>query len=209
MLTVAKGMQAEASNPDETIGQDRRQHRRVPIQLLGRYMLPDKSEFPCQVRNISAGGMAISCPASGQLGDRLIAYIDDIGRVEGVITRTEEYGAAVQFTISSARRERIVERLTWILSSKQMDVPEGRREARYAPANPECRFVLPDGRSYECEVIDISMSGASIKVDVVPGIGTPVRLGRMNGTVARIHDTGIAIEFDDMPDPGTLADHFS
>ncbi|MBS0530873.1 MAG: PilZ domain-containing protein, partial [Proteobacteria bacterium] len=40
--------------PDE-----RRRFQRVKIHLLGRYMLPDRREFPCQIVNMSPGGLAM------------------------------------------------------------------------------------------------------------------------------------------------------
>jgi len=201
-------MASQATKPSVSSHADRRQHKRVAITLLGRYMLPDKREFPCQVRNLSAGGMAIACPESGEIGDHVIAYIDDIGRIEGIVVRAEDNGAAISFTISQLRRQKIVERLTWLLNGKPPGIGDERRSERVKPKVQDSRFVLPDGRSYPCEVIDISMSGASIAVDVVPGIGTPVTLGKMHGTVVRVHDTGVGIQFDDVPDLGTLADHF-
>ena len=47
-------------------GEERRRFQRVHVDLLGRYMLPDRREFPCQVVNMSPGGMALIAPVSGQ-----------------------------------------------------------------------------------------------------------------------------------------------
>lgn len=201
-------MSSSATKLKDNTEQDRRQHKRVPMTLLGRYMLPDKQEFPCQLRNLSAGGMSILCPETGEIGDHVIAYINDIGRVEGIVVRVEEHGAAISFTISQGRRQKIVERLTWLMSGKSMGVPDTRDHKRVRPEKPETHFILPDGRSYPCEVIDISLSGASIKVSVLPGVGTPVTLGKMRGTIVRVFETGVAIEFDDAVYTGTLSDHF-
>jgi hypothetical protein len=33
--------------------EERRRFQRVKVHLLGRYMLPDRREFPCQVINMS------------------------------------------------------------------------------------------------------------------------------------------------------------
>ena len=57
------------------------------------------------------------------------------------------------------------------------------------------QLTLSDGRTYACEVIDISISGAAVKADIVPSVGTYVMLGKMRGRVTRIHDAGIGIEF--------------
>ena len=47
-------------------GEERRRFQRVRVDLLGRYMLPDRREFPCQVVNMSPGGMALIAPVTGQ-----------------------------------------------------------------------------------------------------------------------------------------------
>ena len=60
--------------------QERRRFQRVRVNLLGRYMLPDRREFPCQVVNMSPGGMALIAPMIGHIGERVIAYVDQIGR---------------------------------------------------------------------------------------------------------------------------------
>ena len=39
--------------------EERRRFQRVRVDLLGRYMLADRREFPCQVVNMSPGGMAV------------------------------------------------------------------------------------------------------------------------------------------------------
>jgi len=67
--------------------EERRRHQRVRVNLQGRYILVDRSEFPCQVVNISPGGIALIAPVSGAVGDRVIAYVDHLGRLEGKIAR--------------------------------------------------------------------------------------------------------------------------
>jgi c-di-GMP-binding flagellar brake protein YcgR len=48
------------------LSQERRRFQRVSVNLLGRYMLSDRREFPCQVTNMSPGGMALIAPVAGQ-----------------------------------------------------------------------------------------------------------------------------------------------
>jgi hypothetical protein len=55
------------------LAEERRKHQRVSVNLLGRYMLADRREFPCQVTNMSPGGMALIAPVSGNPGERVIA----------------------------------------------------------------------------------------------------------------------------------------
>ena len=46
------------------LADERRRHQRVKVDLLGRYMLPDRREFPCQVVDMSPGGISMVAPVS-------------------------------------------------------------------------------------------------------------------------------------------------
>ena len=67
---------AEAKPRLRPLSEERRRFQRVRVDLLGRYMLPDRREFPCQIVNMSPGGMALIAPVSGQPGDRPQAFLD-------------------------------------------------------------------------------------------------------------------------------------
>lgn len=187
---------------------DRRLYKRIPLELKGRFMLPDRSEHDCLVRDISGSGLSLITPLTGEVGDRVVAYISEIGRLEGDIVRTFDDGFAIELRITPFKREKLLRTLCTLDQSAEAEETAARRHHRFVPQKRGSDFTLPDGRSYPCEVIDMSLSGASIRVGVVPGIGTTVYLGKMRGTVARHHREGVAIEFTDMPDLGTLADHF-
>ena len=76
------------------LSEERRRFQRVRVNLLGRYMLADRREFPCQVTDMSPGGMALVAPVVGQIQERVIAYVDHVGRLEGLITRQFQNGRA-------------------------------------------------------------------------------------------------------------------
>jgi hypothetical protein len=88
---------------------DRRRFRRVPIRVLGRFLRVDKVEYPCQVVNMSAGGMAMLSPVQCRDGERIVAYLDNFGRIEGVVIRCVDGGMAVRIVVVSisARRSQI------------------------------------------------------------------------------------------------------
>ncbi|RZK89277.1 MAG: PilZ domain-containing protein, partial [Methylobacterium sp.] len=44
---------------------DLRRHQRVPVSLLGRYMLSDRREYPCQTVDMSPGGVRLTCAVVG------------------------------------------------------------------------------------------------------------------------------------------------
>jgi hypothetical protein len=92
--------------------QERRRFQRVKVHLLGRYMLPDRREFPCQIINMSPGGLALLAPGIGNVGDRVIAYLDHIGRVEGRITRIIDNGFAMTVGATARKRDKLAAQLT-------------------------------------------------------------------------------------------------
>ena len=63
------------------------------------------------------------------------------------------------------------------------------------PRNTRTELTLDDGRRYPCRIIDLSLSGAAIDIEVRPALGTPVQLGSMKGRVVRHFQEGVAIEF--------------
>ena len=85
------------------LADERRRFQRVRVNLLGRYMLADRREFPCQVTDMSPGGMAVIAPVSGQVGERVIAYVDHVGRLEGVIARQFQNGFAMTIAATTAQ----------------------------------------------------------------------------------------------------------
>src|SRR3569832_2992634 len=57
--------------------------QRVKITVLGRYMLANRSEFPCQVLEMSPGDAVVIAPVAGNPGEKVIAYLDHLGCVVG------------------------------------------------------------------------------------------------------------------------------
>ncbi len=167
-------------------------------------MLEDRREFPCQTINMSPGGVAMATPVLGRVGERVVAYLDHVGRIEGVVVRQFERGFAMSVWATLRRRDKLAEQLTWLANREMLGLPEGRRHERSAPQEPVSTLVLPDGVEVSCRVIDVSLSGAGIASDLRPPIGTVVMLGKTPGKVVRHLDNGFGIEFirlvDEQPD---------
>jgi hypothetical protein len=180
----------------------------VSVKLFGRFMLEDKQEYPCQVIDISAGGVALVSPVACDPGQRVVAYLDNIGRVEGEVVRVLEGGFAMRIAATSRKREKIVNLLTWLINHKSLGLAEDRKHERLTPSNAVARLGLPDGSFVECRVLDVSLSGASVALADKPEIGTEVTLGRMQGEIVRHHEQGIGIRFTNVQDQVALARHF-
>ena len=177
--------------------------------MLGRYMLPDRREFPCQVINMSPGGMALVAPMSGAPGERIIAYVDHLGRLEGQIARVFENGFAMSISATARKRDKLAAQLTWLANRHILSLPEDRRHGRIVPRNPVGRLILPNGVNLTCRIIDVSQSGAGIASRERPPIGTLVTLGKVQGRVVRHLEDGFAIEFTRLQHPDSLEDNIT
>lgn len=173
-------------------------------------MLEDRREFTCQVIDMSPGGAALMIPAVARQGERVVAYIDHIGRVEGQVARLMDGGFAMTLSMTQRKRDRLAAQLTWLANRHILNLPEDRRHERFVPRNPFSRLILPDGTEIKCRVLDVSPSGAAITgLTTKPAIGTPVTLGLMRGRVVRLFDEGVAVEFSVLHTEDTLHRMFS
>ena len=186
--------------------EERRRFQRVKVNLLGRYMLSDRREYPCQVINMSPGGMALLAAVCGQVAERVIAYVDHVGRLEGAIARQFEGGFAMSIAATARKRDKLAAQLTWLANRHILGLPEDRRQDRIAPRNPFARLILPNGLNVACRVMDISQSGAAIKTDQRPPIGAPITIGKTSARVVRHLEEGIAIEFTRLQHPDFVED---
>jgi hypothetical protein len=186
------------------LSEERRRFQRVRVNLLGRYMLADRREFPCQVTDMSPGGMALVAPVNGKAGERVIAYVDHIGRLEGTIARQFPNGFAMTIQATPRKRDKLASQLTWLANRHVLGLPEDRRHDRVVPRDPRAVLVLPDGSQMVCQIIDMSLSGAAVASETKPPVGTIIRLGKTPGRVIRHVDHGFAVEFTRLQHPDFL-----
>ncbi len=190
------------------IGADRRRHRRIHLNLLGRFMRSNKREYPCQLVDISVGGASIQSPVVLERDERVIAYFDHIGGIEGQVVRLFDGGFAMRLSATQHKREKLAAQLTWLINRAEMSGIEERRHERVALTNKLSVLKLADGSELDCQVIDISLSGASLGMRLRPELGSEVVLGKQRARVMRHHDSGIGVEFLDMQEPEALRRYF-
>jgi len=177
------------------LSEERRRFQRVRVNLAGRFMLADRREFPCQVVNMSPGGMALIAPVGGAPGERIIAYVDHLGRLEGHVARLFQSGFAMTISATPRKRDKPAAQLTWLANRHILGLPEDRRHGRIVPRNPTGRLIMPNGVNLTCRIIDVSQSGAGIATDQRPPIGALVTIGKVQGRVVRHLEDGFAVEF--------------
>lgn len=174
---------------------ERRRHQRVRVPLLGRYMLADHREYPCQTLDISPGGTMMVAPVRGAIGERVVAYLEHIGRIEGVVTRHFGSGFAMSIVATIRKRDKIASQLTWLANREDLGLPEDRRHERVVPVNAASVLRFESGRELQVRLIDVSLSGAALALDQRPAIGASVTLGSTPAKVVRHFGGGIAVEF--------------
>ena len=158
-------------------------------------MLRDRREFACQTLDISPGGVAIVAPVRGAVGERVVAYFDHLGRLEGTVTRHLQEGFALAVSVPLLKREKLADQLTWLANRHALGLPEDRRHERVRPNIVRTQMQLADGQTFGARIIDLSLSGVAVAVDMKPPVGSPVLIGSTMGRVVRVFEQGVAVEF--------------
>jgi len=177
---------------------ERRRYDRVAVALRGRYMLADGKEFDCQIVDVSPVGFAIRGPLAGDLGERVVAYVEELGRIEGVIVRraADDEWFALDLRTPLSRRRKLEKKIDWLVRQQTGEATERRRFARFDQEQEQTTLQLSDGRAFVAGLIDMSISGAALEVDVAPPIGARVTVGKQRSHVSRHFAGGIAVTFD-------------
>src|ERR1700759_278327 len=176
-------------------GAERRRFRRVRVDLPGRLFVPsDAREARCTISDLSPGGAAIVCEIIPEPGTPVVLYVDGFGRFEGSVARRDGYGFGISFVCTPSKRERTAEQLILFLNKTLVDDSVLRRHERSSQKG-FAKFTRADGTIVQCEVMDISVGGVSLKTDTKPLIGEFVLIAQIAGRVARHHADGIGIEF--------------
>jgi PilZ domain len=184
---------------------ERRRFRRVPIDIRGKVFVPgDERDASCRIIDLSPGGAQVACEMGLPAGTPIVLYVDGFGRFEGVVARPTDAqdnadgNFGIKFHCSALKRERVAEQLTVFLNKGVVDESAMRRHER-EPTKGLARFTRANGDIVGCEVLDLSLSGVSLKSEVKPPLGEVVLIGQMAGRVARHHENGVAIEFVGAP----------
>ena len=147
--------------------------------------------------DVSPGGVAFMSEETVEDGERIVAYLDEIGRVEGRVVREFEGGFAIVMRLPSAKRERLADQLTWLTNRHALGLPEDRRHERIRPDHIRTTLILPQGRELLATIIDVSRSGVALYLNstLTNAVGTPVTVGATQGRIVRLLANGAAVEF--------------
>ncbi len=178
---------------------ERRRFRRLPLVIGGRLLDAGGREHDCRTADISPGDVRIVSAAPPEVGQRVVIYLEGLGRVSGKVARQCDAGeVAVIFDFSAHKREKLAEQLTLAIN-RDLGVTDDA-----APIISEGAQLVglrfETGEAYDGEVVDFSLAGVTIRTKRAPPlIGVWVRVGTIYGRVARLTEGGFAIDFEQRP----------
>ena len=187
---------------------DLRRYRRVPLELSGRFMRADRGEYKCATTDISVGGAFILSDQQPQIGERIVAYFEHIGGLDGTVSRIMPTGFAIQHKVSEHKREKLAAQIMWLLNRDAYPDDMGRQHERAGAGGRRTTLRFDDGVIVDVELLDLSQSGASVGTAARPPIGEEVHVGKVHGVVRRHHPQGIGVQFFVLQDPAALKANF-
>jgi hypothetical protein len=192
---------------DAATARDMRRHRRLPLSLAGRFMRADRNEFNCQLENISVGGAAVVSPHAPEIGERVVAYFDHLGGIEGHVARHTPEGFAFTFKVTEYKREKLAAQIMWLVNRGDFPEEAGRLHERIGTRGRRTTLRVEDV-IIDVELLDLSASGASLGTPARPPFGSFVVAGKTRAIVRRHHEQGIGVQFLTLQSPEALRDSF-
>jgi PilZ domain len=191
-----------------SIAGDLRRHRRVPLDLPGRFMRASRTEHVCELRDISVGGAFVASDEAVDIGERVVAYFEHLGGLEGVVSRKTSAGFAFQFKVSEHKREKLASQIMWLLNRSEFPDEMGRQHERLTTTGRKAPMRFDDGMVIDVELLDLSVSGASVRTPARPAIGEEVVIAKIRSAVRRHHPDGIGLQFLIVQDQASLRANF-
>lgn len=193
MTALAQNHEIFRQNPK--LRKDHRRHRRVNIRLHGRFLNDTNEEHSLMCRNLSCGGALFSSASKPPLNTQIVCYIDELGRIVGNVVRHTDDGFAIAFKVSQVKRDRLADKLIWLVNKDRLGLVEERGAQRFAAEGPAL-ITRQDGRALQCRVVDISLTGAGFETDgPKPMIGETVSVGNISAEVMRCTQKGFGVRF--------------
>jgi hypothetical protein len=100
---------------------ERRRDVRIIVSIPGRYSLSDRRDargerrvFACRAVNVSPHAIALATRVNGNVGERVFAQIDHLGKLEGAVVRPLERGFVMNIVASEEERDRLAAKIEWL-----------------------------------------------------------------------------------------------
>ncbi len=170
---------------------ERRRGRRTRLRLRGRFLLSDGGEHPCETVDVSVTGLAVGAHILADLGERVVVYLDELGRFEGVVVRRGVDWFAIDARTPRARMDRLAEKLAALSGESGEFCPSGSLAASARTGELRTEF----GQSFPVGLCDQTRFGVRVLADfrLLPGVR--VSVDRRPAVVVRETNDGFVVEF--------------
>ena len=169
--------------------EERRRDKRLELTLFGHFTLENHAgDYPCCTENVSATGLFLRGFPAGSVGGLVVAHLDQLGRVEGTIVRSEDGWFAFEIAAAPATMKKIATRveslavgvlpLSWAKASNIVSLEQARASAKVKAAAAAQKFLPP--RTIN-ERIDWLTESAEFNFEVILNL-----MGRIETLEARI-----------------------
>lgn len=181
--------------PGASPKRDRRSYKRVELRLTGRFLTHESDDRELLTSNVSCDGAFILSATPPDAGQQIVCYFDELGRVAADVIRMTPGGFAVRFHTSTLKRDKLADRLTWLLNKDTLGLAEDRAAARFS-ATGQAIVILPDGSQLQCRLTDISLTGAAFEaLGSPPFVGDRVHTGNLPAEVVRVAGRNFAVRY--------------
>jgi hypothetical protein len=153
----------------------------------------DEHDFYAVTTDLSLQGVRLRSARIPRQGEVLECRIRNVEPFEGRVVRV----SAVDFTVKvggSSPGTVARQLLDAARVQAAADAPV-RTHRRFVPARNDVVVVLPDDRTVEAEILNVSASGAAIGTGVPVSVGSLVTLGSTPARVMRAFDGGFGAAF--------------
>ncbi len=177
-------------------GADRRAYERKAIEKQARFSVNGGAEASALLTDISKGGLFMMTDAEANIGDKVVIYPDELGRLEGTIVSKRSGGVGVEFAISDSYREFLDKRIKAALAGGSYLRLADRRSNLRSALNIEAPVrMVANGECFICRIDNISEGGAAISSSQRPYVGAQIRVGSIPGKVLRHTENGFTVQF--------------
>jgi hypothetical protein len=174
---------------------EQRRFSRTRVSFAAKMFLPaENATLDCRVVDLSPSGAGVICAEPPPLQAFVLLYVGGFDRLGAVTVRMIGDTLGLRLMLDEAKQDKLFTALSRYIDTGRLDATALRRHRR-VPGSETATVTRPDGEKLTCAILDISLSGASLKTDGAFAVGETILLGHMIARVVRLHPRGIGVMF--------------
>jgi len=162
------------------------------MELPGRYLTPEGEEYDCVTVDFSAAGVRFRAPQSPRPGASVVAYVRDLGRLQGSVIRRLTDGFVIAVAAPALKTERLLQKMARL---KPGGAEDRRLFPRLALEGALIPLLCADGRNQLAPIVDVSECGIALRTHLALTVGERVQIGEQTGIIVRLFEGGAAAKF--------------